>query len=268
MTTPKLGTRIVGTVAPCAALGPTSAEISEANAERRRYGFAQFLERNQLTPTELARAIGLPSANLFFNFAAGRSKSLSSRTLQRILDRFPHESFDALVGKIVAPVEPVERATRTVRQAFEACAGVWRSRRELQARHRQAVPIPEGFPHPGPRGFGVQVGSQGAELLYRADTLLVCAPLRTDEGALLTGARVILWREANRGRKIEITVREIVQDGEHAWLWPRSSLAAHQTPIRTPWPITGTFPADRRTTATILGRVIASWQPEPGATAT
>ena len=268
MTTSNHTTRGAGAVGPCLVLGPTPAEISEANAARRRIGLARFFERNQLTPTELARAIGLPSPNVFYNLAAGRSKSICSKTLQLILDHFPHESFDALVGKPITLVDPIAPATRTVPQALEACAGLWRTRHALQALHRQAVPIPEGFPHPGAHGFAVRVGLQGAELLYPAGSLLVCAPLRADEEPLPTGARVILWRETNRDHKVEVTVREIARDGEHAWLRPRSTHAAHQAPIHSPWPITGTFPADKRTTATILGRVIAAWQPEPGTTTT
>ena len=149
-----------------------------------------------------------------------------------------------------------------------AWGGLGTKRPALHAMQRVAVPIPEGLPHPGPNGIAVRVGFQGAERLYRAGAVLDCQPLPADQGPVPTGTRIVLQREANRDQKVEIPVREVALDGEHARLWPRSTHPEHQTPIRTRWPAHGTFRADGRTMAMILGRVLASWQPEPGATAT
>jgi hypothetical protein len=268
MKTSNHGARTTGAAEARPTPGLTPSAINQANAARRRTGLVRFLERHNLTPTELSRMIGQPSPNNFYNHVSGRSASLASETLERILACFPGETFEQLVGWPVRPVQRAEPGGNQVPLTLDACAGLWRKRPELPAVQQLTVTIPEGLPLPGPDGFAVRVGSPGAEGLYPVGTLLICGPLPAGQGPLPSGTRVIVRRENNRDHTVEITVREVVLDGEHAWLWPRSSHPEHQAPFRTRLPLFGTFPADRRSVATIPGRIIASWRPEPGAAAT
>ena len=121
MTTPNDDTRNAGAAEPCSVPGPTPAEISQANAERRRNGLVRFLERHHITPTELARMIDLPSPNAIYNFVAGRSASLNTETLERILASFPAETFDALIGRPTRAAkrpEPGDRRPNTSKPAL------------------------------------------------------------------------------------------------------------------------------------------------------
>ena len=266
MKTSKLGNRIAGAVAPSAMPRATPSVANQANAERRRSGLLGFLQRHAISPTELSRMIGQPSPNSLYNHLGGRSASLGVETVERILALFPGETFERLVNWPVPSAQHTEPGENQVPITLTACAGEWCKRPELTGLRRSTVTIPEGLPLPGPDGFAVQVRSPGAEGLYPVGTLLICGPLPVGREPLPSGTRVIVRRENNRDHTVEISVREVVVDGEHAWLWPRSSHPEHQAPFRTRLPLFGTFPADRRSLASVLGRVIASVQPELRAT--
>ncbi len=102
--------------------------------------------------------------------------------------------------------------------------------------------------------FGMKVEGLAMDLLYPPGTLLVCAPLTTDE-ELVEGRRYIVERYRADGR-IEITAKEAARDRSGAWwLWPKSSQPEYQVPI----PAAGT-PEYR---VKVAARVIRSSRPEP-----
>jgi hypothetical protein len=68
------------------------------NAERRREALRRFLRRFQVTPTELARRVGAPTGNSYYNFLNGRTRELSLDMIERILLAFPSATFEELVG--------------------------------------------------------------------------------------------------------------------------------------------------------------------------
>jgi hypothetical protein len=234
--------------------------ISASNADRRRTGLRQFLARQNIMPSDLARMIGLPSPNSFYNLLSGRSASLATDTVERIVRSFPGESFEQLLGWPPTQSFPVEPSGNQVLITYEACAGLWRRRADLLPVSRVVVPVPEDMPHPGANGFGVRVRPPGAEVAYRSGSILICRPLDADPDLPPNGTRLIVRRE--RDRMVEVTVREAIMFDGFAWLWLRSTDPSLQRPIKVHLPLIGVIPTEDHDSIVVLGRVVAAWCPE------
>lgn len=88
-------------------------------------------------------------------------------------------------------------------------------------------------------------------------------PLERMLPSLRTGCRVPVRRE--RQRRHEVTVQELVIEGERAWLWPRTSDPAHHPPTRLHWPLHGPTAAgvgEEEAQISIERFINATWQPE------
>jgi hypothetical protein len=242
------------------AAGPTPTERNAADAERRRAALRRFLAAHDITPTDLAKQVGLPTPNAIYNHLNGHSASLGLETIERILRAFPDTGFEDLIGwPSRRPARP-EGPGDSLVVALEARAGVWRRKPELPESRQVRLVVPEGLPHPGSDGFAVRVFAPGADAIYRAGTLLACAPLPAEPRTLPPGTRLILRRQ--RDGKTEISVRQLVYDDEHAWLWPRSLHPEHQAPIRIRLPLFGVHPMPKGEFLTVAGHIVAAWQPE------
>ena len=240
----------------------SQSDVEAAHAARRRVGLQRLLDHHRITPTDLARDLGLTTPNAIYNFLAGRSASLSLDTIERILDLYPDISFTALIGK----PDPSGKRARAMQGlgdylavTLEARTGHWQRRAEPRGK-RVGFDLPGDFAGPGPGGFALRVREPGAELLYPAGSILVCRELPGDTSAVPDGSRVVL-RVIQDGRT-EITIRELVRDATHAWLCPRTARPEHLAPIRVRGPLHGTFPVGKRGLGAVIGVVTASWRPE------
>lgn len=227
--------------------------------ERRRKALRDALEAARLTPTEAARAAGLTSANMIFNFLQGRSKGLSQTTLERLAAVIPGSSLASLTGledtdAISPPVRPLQ-----VRAA--AAASLMQSAFDLPARLQRQVYMPVTEDQQTAGVFGVVVREPGTEKLFPVDTILVCMPLHAYEDPVVNCEKVILQRIA--GGKVEVTVRELEIHANEAWLWLRSTHPEHQAPVRMPYSI-GRPPEpwrDRDTRFSVAAIVVGAYVP-------
>lgn len=247
-----------------AATNATNAtNVALAGAERRRKAFRAFLDRHGLTPTDLARATGLPTPNAFYNFLGGSAQSLAQVTLERIVNAVPGTTIAELTGLHgrvdVSTLEAAGR--RIVLVASVAQAGAWRASWLRSKAEWSSFTVPEGIALPPGDPFGVRVDHPGAEHLYRSGALLLCMPI---EGALTgypDGTHLVIRRE--RAGRHEVTVRELRHHAGALWLWPGSTHPDHQQPLL----FTGEPPTDRERrrngTLTVMGTVLASWQTTP-----
>ena len=236
--------------------------VEDDGSERRRAGLRRLLERKNITATDLARTIGLPTPNALYNFLNGRTASLSLETVERILSAHPDVSFHDLVGlKAPAPGRR-HRPSPGLLVTVELCSGVWRPQIELPAEAWCPAPLmSHGLSDDTPL-FAARVRSPGAELLYPDGSVLLCRLLAVNSPLPPDGARVVVLRR--RRSKVELTVRELRSAGGEVWLWPCSTDPQHQTPLQLGEASSDTSATDDVGPAvTLLGAVIASWQPEP-----
>ena len=94
------------------------------------------------------------------------------------------------------------------------------------------VPVPPEFAHM--TRFGLEVRGPSMNQIYPERAILICVPLAELERWPENGEMVIVQRRGKLG--LETTVKEFVQDGSGAWLWPRSNHPEHQQPIPLPRP--------------------------------
>jgi hypothetical protein len=236
------------------ALRSTAADPVRAQA--RREALKDFMVQNKLTPSALARRIGAPNPNLFYNFLNGRSVSLSQQTLELIHEAFPGSHLgDRLDGR------RTRQATCTL--VAEARAGVGQSSFMLPADRRTELVLPPGIPHGGEGIFAVRVEAPGAEGLYPTGSILICRPFGHVWDAPPARPRVIVQRQI--GAEVEVTVRDLVIREDMAWLWPRSTHPDHQEPIPMRWPPREPVNPANTDGSAIVGIVLASWQPEAAA---
>ncbi len=185
-----------------------------------------------MSPSEAARAAGFSSPNRLYNLLNGHSKSLTRDTLEALARVLPGTTPAMLAGEakfVETPLTPI----RTILVRMEARAGLMRLEADLPLKMQFEAAAPM-LPGQGPTGaFGVIVRTPGAELLYPADTVLICVPMDRFDKELASHNKVIVERVIDG--KVEITVRELIV-GEKAYLWPRSTDPEHQAPIPMPWP--------------------------------
>ena len=228
---------------------------TRAKATTRREALKDFMTQYELSPTELARRIGLTNPNLFYNFLSSRSSSLSLQTLELIREAFPGSNSSGLLDGCLTRQE-------TCRVVAEARAGVGQPSLMLPTNRQTQLVLPPGFLHGGEGIFAVRVEAPGADELYPTGSILICRPYGGSR--LPARPRVIVQQKLGAG--VEVTVRELVIRAGTAWLRPRSSHPDHQEPIPMPWPPREAVnPATNDGTA-IVGIVLASWQPEAAAT--
>jgi len=248
-------------------LGPGDADA----ADRRRRGLTDFLQARHLRVADLARSIGLSTANAFYNFLHGRSDNLSLRMIEMILDFYPGTTFDELVGRQSRrPPPPPQRAAPsvpgTVLVRSEARAGLWRSTVDLPLDRQVILPLPHTVKVSSSKAFGVAVGMPGAERAYPAGALLLARTYDGREGTPPDSTRVIVHRR--RGPRVEVTIREIVtRDGE-LWLESCSTREEHRAPLQPSLPLARGRPAGGIDIVDIAGVVVWAWVPQPGTTIT
>lgn len=255
---------------PCAgdkdAFGNDSAELKTRADERRRNALRDFLRAHDLTAAELARRIGTANANLIYNLQKGRSGSLSIPIVERILGLYRDTTFEALVGLPARPLprSPVREDSgwpgHSVVVTMEAVAGRWATSAHMDPQRWELLPLSKRVPVARPRGFGILVGAPGAERAYPAGSVLLCRTQEYGE-VLQPGTRVVVHRQ--RGKLIEITIREVVVSEGRTWLTSCSNKAEFQEALLVP-----NYKVERRTSGSpdfrIEGVVAWALMPEPG----
>lgn len=137
-------------------------------------------------------------------------------------------------------------------------AGLWIDSDEMEFPRDEWIPLEipsdDRFPH-GER-FGLLVRGNSMNLIYPEGTILVCInPLRLgyEPG---NGDHAIVRLRRQDGL-VELTVKEIVEQEGHWWLWPRSSDPAHQQPIEV-----GTLNGAEEEAVTIMAVVVNAILPK------
>lgn len=117
-----------------------------------------------MTPTDAARAAGLPSANALYNFLHGRSSALSQQTVEALAQAIPGATIAALVG--VDVVDNIGAPQRPIVVRAKAAAGLMQRSFDLppHQQHGMVTAIPEEWHAQGV--FGIEVYEPGAELLF------------------------------------------------------------------------------------------------------
>ena len=225
---------------PPAKQGKISREKDRAVSRRR--ALQRVLDRLGLSPTEAARAAGLPSANAIFNFLHGRSMTLSALTYERLVKAIPGTSLAELQG-IEEHEGELPGAIALIELRTSACAGLLRPSFDLPRARRGYVSVPAKEITQASGAFAVRVDEPGAERLFPAGTILVCVPAAAFEGEMHTGQKILLQRIFDG--KVEVTIRELELEANEAWLWLRSSHPEHQAPLRMPYRLSEPFRAWR-----------------------
>lgn len=215
-------------------------------ADQRRAALRRLMATHALKPTDLARLIQAPNANLFYNFLNGHSHSLSQDTLERLSAAFPNSS----IGDFIGPAQPRLTVCRIV---AETCPGQEQAGFALPAARQRLLPLPAGVWDEIPGLFGVLVGSSGPDQLHPAGSILLCRPLGGRDGVPPAGCRVVVQRPLGAG--VEVTVRRLVVDPTEV----RFSDPARSDLL---WPVHSAAGQTEDDSIVIAGIVIASWQPE------
>jgi hypothetical protein len=237
-------------------------------AEIRRNALRRFLKERQLSVTELARRAQMPTPNALYNHLHGGSASLSQTTIEQILTAFPDATLADITG-IRGPGSAAMPAAAAAASASPARpflvpvvaeTGTTPTDQPAAAEPAMQVPVPVGTVPPGPDLFSIRVAAAGAEHLFALGSLLVCQRLRDDVEDLPDGTLVIL--RARRDGNTRVDVREAEHFNGRLWLWRRSTHPDLQQPLPGPTPLTAPTRVSGGETITILGVVVASWQPE------
>ena len=236
-------------------------------AERRRQALQAFLDRMEMTAADLARTLGLSTANLVYNHLHGRSGSLSLPIIEAILDQFEGLTFEELTGR--KSPHPSDRTTTakpapilTVLVDLEAVAGLWRRKEQVGAEGAIALPFPAHATALHSEAFGVRVGGQGAEDAYPAGSILLCRRLGPGE-RLVAGHRVVVNRF--RDDAVETTIREVAVYAGDIWLMSLSTHPEHQVALQVPR--AGQQRSRHEGPGFRIEGVVAwAWIPQPGTT--
>lgn len=234
---------------------------NERRTETKRRALRQALNTAQLTPTEAARAAGMPNANALFNFLNGRTQSLSQETYEKLAQVIPGATIASLAG--LEPAEPLGVPVRPIQVRAMAAAGLMQASFDMPLSHQGQIVVPVDPELHAAGVFGAEVREPGAEKIFTPGTILICQPMSTWDGELRNGKRLILQRI--RGPKVEVTVRELELQANEAWLWLRSTHPEHQVPIRMPYtPGKPLQPwRDGEDRYSVAAVVIAAYMPQP-----
>lgn len=220
-----------------------------------------------MTAADLARTLGLSTANAIYNHLNGRSGALSLPLIEAILDHFHGVTFNELTGRKPRSLsavmsDPGHDRQQAVALTLEAVAGLWHPTGENSPPGITALSLPHQAAQLGANAFGVLVGSPGAEAAYPTGTLLACRRLQPGE-RLSPGQRVVVHRL--NGLQAETTIREVaVQRGE-TWLLSLSTHPEHQTPVQVA-ASPRQQPRHEGPGFRIEGVVAWAWIPQPGTT--
>jgi SOS-response transcriptional repressor LexA len=119
------------------------------------------------------------------------------------------------------------KITRYVPVLGEVRAGAWTDIPEDQLEAEEMLPIHlPGFEHA--QLYALRVEGRSMDKEYKDGSRVVVCPVA--EIGIRQGDHVIVRRRRNG--LMETTLKEVVQDRTGISLWPRSTDAAHQTPIR------------------------------------
>lgn len=227
-------------------------------AERRRRALRRFMAEHQLVPKDWAKNAGLPNANSIYNFLAGRSKSLSQDTYERLARVVPGTTVSVLTGETnYIPADDLSWVT--VMGVVKL--GIFTE--ELlpqEKRYRVAVPAV----HKDVPGLhGIVVEDDSADLIYPMGTVLICTPFKHQgRTALVNRRRVIVQRKSDEGVETSVREVEVKEDGK-IWLWLRSSNPNMQGAIEVPKrSLTGKFHTPDGMAVEIASVVVASYRPE------
>lgn len=185
-----------------------------------------------LNQAELGEAIGVKQ-NTISDMEAGKLKNwqIHAAKIARALNK-PRSYFepDWLASETEGRsevVQPLRSITRRVPIMGTVEAGTWREVLVDQL----ATPtdfIPVDLPEYARASLcAFLVSGNSMNLYYPAGTYVVAIPAA--EAGVQYGDRVIVRRD--RAGLTEMTVKELVQEGPRAYLWPRSTDPDHQTPI-------------------------------------
>ena len=238
-------------------------------ADRRRGGLRDFLKARNLRVSDLARTLGLSTANAFYNFFNGHSDALSLPLIEMLLDCYPDTTFDELMGRpsrqaLLLPARRVTARPRSIIVRSEARMGVWRNTVELSPERQVVLPLPHPIKRLGAKAFGVAVGLPGAERAYPAGSLLLARVYDGRQGPPADRTRVVVHRR--RGPKIEVTIREVVtRDGE-LWLEGCSTCVEHHAPLQPSLPLARGRAAGGTDVVDVIGVVVWAWVSQTGTT--
>jgi hypothetical protein len=240
-------------------------------AEIRRNALRRVLKERQISAAELARRAQMPTPNVIYNHLRGDSASLSQVAIENILAAFPDATLADITGirgsgsaAMPSAAAAAAAAAASPARAFlvpvVAETGATATDQSATAEPPMQVPVPAGTLPPGPDLFAIRVAAAGAERLFALGSLLVCQRLRDDVEDLPDGTLVIL--RARRDGNTRVDVREAEHVNGRLWLWRRSTHPDLQQPLPGPTPLTAPTRVSGGETITILGVVVASWQPE------
>jgi hypothetical protein len=238
-------------------------------AEIRRNALRRFLKERQITVAELARRAHMPTPNSIYNHLHGGSASLSQPAIEKILRAFPDATLADITGirgpgpadmpsAAAAAAAPASPATPFMVQMVAETGTTPTGRAATEP--AMQVPVPSDTVPPGPDLFAIRVAAPGAEHLFALGSLLVCQRLRDDVEDLPDDTLVILRARSNGNTRVD--VRQAEHFNGRLWLWPRSTHPDLQQPLPGPMPLTSPTRVSGGETITILGIVVASWQPE------
>ncbi|WP_029310773.1 helix-turn-helix domain-containing protein [Acidiphilium angustum] len=176
---------------------------NDPDAIRRRKALKSIMIERDLSAADIAR-LGNIKANSIYNLFSGRSKSLSTSTLERLAAVIPGVTIAELQGSKTSATgdDP------GIEIVAEAQAAIWRDRFELPRDRREKVALPatEGERLAG--AFGVRVRRPGAEQVFEDGTILMCIPSSKWEPPLAPGDRVLV--QLTQNGRIEVTVHQVV----------------------------------------------------------
>lgn len=238
--------------------------VGGAAGHRRRRALQAFMDRLGMTAADLARTLGLSTANAIYNHLNGRSGSLSLPIIEAILDHFHGLTFEELTGRKPLPLSGTLPGSehdiqQTVGVTLEAVAGLWHPAEGNSPPGVAALALPPHAAQLGAKPFAILVGTPGAEAAYPAGTLLACRRLEPGE-RLQPGLRVVVRRFI--GQQAETTIREVaVQQGE-TWLMSLSTHPEHQTSVQVA-SSARQRPRHEGPGFRIEGAVAWAWAPQP-----
>lgn len=202
--------------------------LNDPEAIRRRKALKSIMIERDLTTKDLERLANV-QANSLYNFFGGRSKSLSTSTLERLAAAIPGVTVGALQGSTSQALKIGDG----IDVVAEAQAGVWRERFDLPLDQRERVPLPATDAERLAGAYAVRVVYPGCENMFENGTLLICIPSPRWEPALHPGNRVLV--QMARDGRIEVTVREIVAGSDGAlWVQGRSTDPSLNAPLKVP----------------------------------
>jgi hypothetical protein len=187
----------------------------------------QAMDDHDKNPTTLAKACGWKNPNKIYNFLNGESQSLDTETYEQIVKAMPGTTIEGLRG------QKPKKALSSVILTTVCQSGKFRESPFLGAGLQEEVPLPVDETMRAASPYAARVRHPGAESIYADGSLLVCVPIDKFDGAVGKGRRVVVERKA--GKRIEVTVREIQEDGDGKfWLSHRSTHPGLSNAVKLP----------------------------------